>query len=65
MNKTTQFITLSGIGIALFVALTMCIQVPVFENYYLCLGYVVMMVYCYLYGAAAGTITGTFGVLFY
>jgi ECF transporter S component (folate family) len=65
MKNSTQFITLNGIGIALFVVLTMCLQVPVFENYYLCLGYVVMMVFCYRYGAAAGAITGSLGVILY
>lgn len=65
MNSKTQFITLNGIGIALFVVLTMCLQVPVFENYYLCLGYVVMMVYCYRYGAASGAIVGSLGVVLY
>ena len=65
MKNPTRFITYCGIGIALFVALTMCIQVPVFENYYLCLGYVVMMVYCYLYGPLPGVITGTMGVVIY
>jgi uncharacterized membrane protein len=43
----------------------MCLQVPVFENYYLCLGYVAMMVYCCRYGAASGAITGTLGVILY
>lgn len=65
MKNTTQFITLNGIGIALFVVLTMCLQVPVFENYYLCLGYAVMMVYCYRYGAASGAIVGSLGVVIY
>lgn len=65
MNDKTRFITLNGIGIALFVVLTMCLQVPVFENYYLCLGYVVMMVYCYRYGAASGAIVGSLGVVLY
>ena len=65
MKNNIQFITYNGIGIALFVVLTMCLQVPVFENYYLCLGYVVMMVYCYLYGAASGTIVGSLGVILY
>ena len=35
---------------ALFVALSLCLQAPVFENYYLCLGYAVMAVYCYSFG---------------
>lgn len=65
MNDKTRFITLNGMGIALFVVLTMCLQVPVFENYYLCLGYVVMMVYCYRYGAASGAIVGSLGVVLY
>lgn len=65
MNNTTRFITLNGMGIALFAVLTLCLQVPVFENYYLCLGYVVMMVYCYKYGAASGAIAGSLGVILY
>lgn len=65
MNTTTQRITLLAIGTALFVALSMCLQVPVFENYYLCLGYVVMAVYCYSFGTVSGTITGTLGVVLY
>jgi uncharacterized membrane protein len=52
-------------GIALFVVLTLCLQVPVFENYYLCLGYVAMAVYCYSIGTAEGTIVGVFGVILY
>ena len=65
MNNTTKNITLNGIGIALFVVLTMCIQVPVFENYYLCLGYVAMMVYCYIFGPIPGAIVGSVGVILY
>ena len=64
MNKT-RWITLNALGIALFVVLTLCLQVPVFENYYLCLGYIVMMVWCYHFGAVSGTVTGTFGVILY
>ena len=65
MNTTTQRITLLAVGIALFVALSMCLQVPVFENYYLCLGYVVMAVYCYSFGTVSGTVAGTLGVVLY
>lgn len=65
MNTTTQRIALLAVGIALFVALSMCLQVPVFENYYLCLGYVVMSVYCYSFGTVSGTIAGTLGVVLY
>ena len=65
MNTTTQRITLLAVGIALFAALSMCLQVPVFENYYLCLGYVVMAVYCYSFGTFSGTVAGTLGVVLY
>ena len=65
MNTTTQHISLLAVGIALFVALSMCLQVPVFENYYLCLGYVVMAVYCYSFGTISGTVAGTLGVVLY
>ena len=54
-----------AVGIALFVVLSLCLQVPVFENYYLCLGYVVMAVYCYSFGTLSGTIVGFFGVVLY
>lgn len=40
-------------------------QVPVFENYYLCLGYVAMAVVCYSFGAVNGTIVGVLGVVLY
>ncbi len=65
MNTSTQRISLLAVGIALFVALSMCLQVPVFENYYLCLGYVVMAVYCYSFGTISGTVAGTLGVVLY
>ena len=65
MNAATQRISLLAVGIALFAALSMCLQVPVFENYYLCLGYVVMAVYCYSFGTISGTVAGTLGVVLY
>ena len=52
-------------GIALFVVLSLCLQVPVFENYYLCLGYIVMAFYSYYFGILDGTIVGTIGVFLY
>lgn len=64
-NWPVSRITRLGLGIALFVVLTMCLQVPVFENYYLCLGYVVMAVYLYSIGTLEGTIIGVAGVILY
>lgn len=65
MNGATKNITISALGIALFVALSLCLQVPVFQNYYLCLGYFVMTFYCYSIGVASGTLVGTVGVILY
>ncbi|MBQ3011586.1 MAG: ECF transporter S component [Oscillospiraceae bacterium] len=62
---STKRICINAMGIALFVVLTLCLQVPVFENYYLCLGYVAMAVYTYYVGTAGGTLVGTMGVLIY
>lgn len=62
---TTKQISINGIGIALFVTLSMCLRVPIFENYYLCLGYMVMAVYCYSIGILQGTLVSTLGVILY
>lgn len=65
MKKTTRKICLTAMGIALYVVLALCLQVPVFENYYLCLGYVAMMVYCCYFGTASGCAVGVLGVVLY
>ena len=65
MKSSTKQIALTGIGIALFVVFTLCLQVPIFENYYVCLGYIVMAVYCCSVGVISGTIVGTVGVVLY
>ena len=65
MKIGLRMITVTAVGIALFTALSLCLQVPVFENYYLCLGYVVMAVYCYSFGVFSGTAVGVLGVVAY
>lgn len=65
MTSTIKNICFTAMGVALYVALSLCIQVPVFENYYLCLGYVSMMVFCYYFGAVSGAAVGTMGVILY
>lgn len=64
-KSTTKNITINAIGIALFVVLSLCFQVPIFQNYYFCLGYVAMTIYCYSIGIVSGTIVGTLGVVLY
>ena len=65
MSEKIRSITVTGLGIALFVVFTLCLQVPVFENYYLCLGYIVMAVWLSIVGTASGTIVGCAGVVLY
>jgi uncharacterized membrane protein len=64
MSKTRKT-CLCAMGVALYVALSLCIQFPVFENYYLCLGYIAMAVYCYFFGPVAGMTVGGLGVIIY
>lgn len=65
MSKKTRKVTTIGIGIALFVVLSMALRVPIFENYYLCLGYIAMAVFLYSFGVVPGTIVGTAGTILY
>ena len=65
MNGNLKKLTATAIGIALFAVLTLCVQVPVFQNYYLCLGYVAMAVFCYSFGPFSGTAVGALGVVLY
>ena len=65
MKKNVEWICVNALGIALFVVLTLCLQVPVFENYYLCLGYAVLVVFAGYYGAASGMLVGSLGVVLY
>lgn len=65
MNKNLKVMIATALGIALFVVLALCLQVPVFENYYLCLGYIAIAVYCYSFGTVSGTTVGVFGVVLY
>lgn len=65
MKNRVKRLCVTAAGIALFVVFSLCLQVPVFENYYLCLGYYAMAVWTYSFGAAAGTAVGVFGVVLY
>lgn len=65
MTLSTKRICIMAMGVALFVVLSLCLQVPIFENYYLCLGYVVMTVFCYCFGPLSGMVVGGLGVVLY
>ena len=63
INKKINDIALTEIGIALFVVMSLYLQVPVFENYYLWLGYIVMTVY--IFGITKEIIIGILGTFLY
>jgi len=65
MKKRTQWLTVTALGIALFVVFSLVLRIPVFGRFYLCLGYLVMGIYCYSFGILSGTLVGALGVLFY
>lgn len=65
MNKSIKKMCINAMGIALFVVFSFGLQVPVFENYYLCLGYVAMTVFCYHFGPISGMTVGFGGVVLY
>ncbi len=60
-----KWICVTAVCTALFVVLTLCVQFPIFENYYLCLGYIVMAVALYSFGTVSGTFAGVIGVILY
>ena len=62
---TTKKLCFTALGIALYVVLALCLQVPVFENYYLCLGYIAMAVYCWYFGPFSAAAVGGLGVVLY
>lgn len=66
MSKSNlKKLCVTGMGTALFVVLSLCLQVPVFENYYLCLGYIAMAIFCYFFGPVSGMFVGGVGAVLY
>lgn len=64
MNNSTKRICLIAMGIALYVCVSMIISIPIVGHISLDLGYIVLAIYCYLYGSVAGAIVGTGGCFF-
>ncbi len=58
---TTRKLCLTAIGIALYVAVSMLIKIPVTAHISLDLGYVVLAAYCYIYGPFSGAVVGACG----
>lgn len=60
MNKTKK-ICLTALGIALYVALSMTAKIPFIGHISLDLGYIVLAVYCWMFGSVVGGIVGAVG----
>ena len=59
---STKKVAIIGLGIALYVAISMLLKIPIgIGHLALDLGYIVLAVYCYLYGATIGAIVGACG----
>lgn len=61
----SRYVAFTAIGVALYVALGFAVQVPVFENYYVYLGYVVMLLYAYVFGTGPACAVGGIGCILY
>lgn len=61
MKKTTRYITVTAMGIALYVVLSMTMKIPVISHISLDLGYVAIALMCYHYGAISGMIVAGAG----
>ncbi len=64
MNESIRNLCFDAMGIALFVVCSLCMNIPVFENYYLCMGYVVFGCYCFR-GVKSAACVGGLGVVVY
>lgn len=60
-NKTTKMLCINALGIALYVALSMMAKIPVIGHIGLDIGYIVLAVFCYMFGGATGAIVGACG----
>lgn len=60
MSKT-RWICVTALGVALYVCLSMLIKIPVVGNISPDLGFIVLAIYCYIYGSLSGAIVGSCG----
>lgn len=62
MNTNTKKICITGLGIALYVAVSMSVKIPLLVGHIaLDLGYIVLAVYCLMFGGVTGAIVGGAG----
>lgn len=63
-SNGVRTVCLLGLGIALYVAVSMTAKIPVIGHASLDLGYIVFAVYCYYFGSIVGAVVGGVGCLF-
>lgn len=63
-NKRLKTMCLAALGIALYVALSMTVKIPLVGHASLDLGYIVLAVYCYYFGSVTGMMVGSVGCMF-
>lgn len=54
----TKKISITALGIALYVVLSMTVKIPLIAHISLDLGYIVFAFYCYHFGTVSGMIVG-------
>lgn len=65
MNKNLKFICVTALGIAVYVAVSMLLKIPLGVGHLaLDLGYIVLAVYCFTMGPISGAIVGAVGCTF-
>lgn len=57
----TRYITITAMGIALYVVLSMTAKIPLIGHISLDIGYIVLAIYCYHMGVGSGAIVGGAG----
>lgn len=63
-NKRLNTMCLAALGVALYVALSMVAKIPVIGHIGLDLGYIVLAVYCWMFGGVVGGVVGAVGCCF-
>ncbi len=65
MKRSIKQITVTALGIGMYIVFTAVFRIPFFENLYLAMGYVVLAVYSYSVGLVEAVHTGFLGTLMY
>lgn len=59
----TKKICITALGVALYVCVSMLLKIPIIAHISFDLGYIVLAVYCYYFGAISGAVVGGCGAV--